>query len=130
MPSVKQRILIVDDEERIRRSLRAYLEDEGFQVIMAESGEEGLHMLAKERPDAAIVDIRLSGMDGNVFIERAHQIRSQMTFFICTGSVGYRPPESLKAIGVEEEQVFRKPLTDLSVLVASIARLMEERHGQ
>ncbi|HBD07848.1 MAG TPA: hypothetical protein DCZ69_06260, partial [Syntrophobacteraceae bacterium] len=43
MSNRKQRILIVDDEESIRRSLRAYLEDEGYEVVDVGRGEDGLH---------------------------------------------------------------------------------------
>lgn len=117
------RILIVDDEESIRRSLRAYLEDEGFEVIAAGTGEEGLELLGSTPADAVIVDMRLPGMDGNTFIEAAHDLQPGMGVLIYTGSVGYKPPSNLQSIGVGEERVFRKPLRDMSVLVSTIKEL-------
>jgi two-component system nitrogen regulation response regulator NtrX len=57
-------ILIIDDEETIRLSLRGILEDEGFSVVEAESGEQGLELLGTDIPDMVFLDIWLPGMDG------------------------------------------------------------------
>lgn len=114
------RILVVDDEERIRRGLRAWLEDEEFEVMTAKSGEEALEILQSDPPDWAIVDIRLPGMDGNAFMEQAHRLCPKMRFLVYTGSVNYSPPASLKALGVHKKDVFQKPLRDMAVLVAAV----------
>ena len=119
-----RRILVVDDEESIRRSLRAYLEDEGFEVIDAESGEKALEILGQSRVAAAIVDIRLSGMDGSAFIERAHDLDSDLGFLIFTGSVGYQPPERLLRMGIREAHVFIKPLSDMAALTTALTTIL------
>jgi CheY-like chemotaxis protein len=123
------RILVVDDEESIRRCLRAYLEDDGFEVITAESGEEGIEVLKRRAADGAIVDIRLPGMDGGEFMERAHRLCPGMEFLIHTGSVGYSPAPSLEAIGVSEARVFQKPVKDISLLTAALRRLLSDGGG-
>lgn len=120
MTGERIRILIVDDEERIRRGLRAWLEDEAFEVMTAASGEEALEILQGDPPDGAIVDIRLPGMDGNAFMEQAHGLCPKMRFLVYTGSVNYSPPARLKALGVHEKDVFQKPLRDTAVLVAAV----------
>lgn len=58
------RILIIDDEEPIRFSLRGILEDEGYEVLEAATAEEGLEVADAESPDLAFLDIWLPGMDG------------------------------------------------------------------
>jgi len=58
------RILIIDDEEPIRFSLRGILEDEGYEVLEAATAEEGLEVADAERPDLVFLDIWLPGMDG------------------------------------------------------------------
>jgi two-component system, OmpR family, response regulator len=126
MGETGHRILVVDDEESIRRGLRAYLEDDGFEVIIVESGEEGMEVLKREATDGAIVDIRLPGMDGGAFMERAHELRPEMKFLVYTGSVGYSPPSSLDAVGVSEDSVFKKPVMDMSVLAAALRRLFQD----
>ncbi len=57
-------VLIIDDEEGIRFSLRGILEDEGHEVTEAESGEQGLELLGTDIPDMIFLDIWLPGMDG------------------------------------------------------------------
>jgi two-component system nitrogen regulation response regulator NtrX len=57
-------ILIVDDESTIRQSLQGVLEDEGYEISVAESGEECLEILRTHAFDLALLDVWLPGMDG------------------------------------------------------------------
>jgi len=59
-----QRILVVDDDREIVRLLRAYLEQSGYQVLVAYDGETTLHVLRRERPDLLILDLMLPDRDG------------------------------------------------------------------
>jgi two-component system alkaline phosphatase synthesis response regulator PhoP len=59
-----QRILIVDDDHKIVRLLRASLEQAGYQVFVAYDGETALHMLRRERPDLVVLDLMLPDRDG------------------------------------------------------------------
>jgi two-component system cell cycle sensor histidine kinase/response regulator CckA len=70
------RILIVDDEPYNRRSLETMLTPEGFQVLMASSGEEALAMVAEQLPDLILLDFMMPGIDG---CQVATRIRSQPT---------------------------------------------------
>ncbi|WP_031482459.1 sigma-54-dependent transcriptional regulator [Maridesulfovibrio frigidus] len=63
-------ILIVDDEDGIRYSLRGILEDEGFEVAEAGSGEAALKSLSEDMPDLVFLDIWLPGMDGLEVLDR------------------------------------------------------------
>ncbi|HEX3794576.1 MAG TPA: response regulator transcription factor [Acidimicrobiales bacterium] len=58
------RILVVEDDERIRSSMRLALEGEGYEVNDAASGEEGLDLFASAPSDVALIDLMLPGMDG------------------------------------------------------------------
>ncbi len=68
------RILVVDDEYLIRWTLQQNLEKEGYQVILAETGEEALEKVKEEAPDLALLDIKLPGMDGYQVLEKALKI--------------------------------------------------------
>src|SRR5262245_36063177 len=57
-------ILVVEDQEDNRRILRDLLGNAGYQLIEAESGEEALAAVAKQRPDLILMDIQLPVMDG------------------------------------------------------------------
>jgi len=59
-----QRILVVDDDPQIVRLLRAYLEQAGFQVLVAYDGETALHAVRRERPDLVVLDLMLPHRDG------------------------------------------------------------------
>ena len=58
------RILTVEDDERIRTSVRLALEDEGWTVEEAESGEDALNAFTREPADVVLIDIMLPGIDG------------------------------------------------------------------
>jgi CheY-like chemotaxis protein len=118
------RVLVVDDERQMRRGLKAYLEDEGYQVLLAGSGEEGLQVLASAQVDVAIVDMRLPGMDGNEFIEHAHRLCPEVKYLIHTGSANYFLPVALRTLGLTEEHLIRKPMEDLEVLAEALRRLL------
>ena len=68
-------ILIVDDQEDIRRSLTGILEDEGYQVLTASNGSDALEVAREEAPDLVLLDIWMPGMDG---IQALESLKSQM----------------------------------------------------
>ena len=62
--AVGTRILTVEDDERIRTAVRLALEDEGWTVDEAESGEDAVAIFQTTPPDVVLIDIMLPGMDG------------------------------------------------------------------
>ena len=73
---MSSRILLVEDDERIRASIRMALEEEGYEVLEAPSGEEALERFAEQPPDVVLIDLMLPGMDG---FECCRQIRRTST---------------------------------------------------
>ncbi|MCG8328110.1 MAG: response regulator transcription factor [Chitinophagales bacterium] len=71
------KILVVDDEPDILEFLKYNLEKEGYQVVTANNGEEGIEVADKEKPDLIILDIMMPKMDG---VEVCRQIRSKPEF--------------------------------------------------
>ncbi|MBU0961327.1 MAG: response regulator [Proteobacteria bacterium] len=67
-----KKILLVDDEEGIQMLYREELEEEGYQVISAYTGEEGLEKFKLESPDLVILDIQMPGING---IETLRQMK-------------------------------------------------------
>jgi two-component system nitrogen regulation response regulator NtrX len=67
---MKQKILVVDDEAGVRRSLEQVLSYEGYQVSLAEDGSRALAVIEAESPDLVLLDIRLPGMDGMETLRR------------------------------------------------------------
>jgi two-component system sensor histidine kinase ChiS len=63
------KILVVDDDEHILRSLSQYLELEDFNVVSASSGPEALTLFEQEKPDLLVLDVMMPGMDGFQVLE-------------------------------------------------------------
>ena len=55
------RLLTIDDDDRLRRSLRIYFEDSGMTVFEAANGVDGLAAFAEHQPDVALVDLNMPG---------------------------------------------------------------------
>lgn len=122
-------VIVVDDDPSVYSSLVAFLDDEGFNVCAAHTGEEGLRLIDEKRPDVGIIDMRLPGIDGNILIERASASHPMMKFIILTGSSDYILNDAMRACGVVEENVFLKPLFDMMVLTEALHRIVGAEHA-
>ena len=63
-PFQRQRVLLVDDEAYLREIYDIELTREGFEVLLATNGEEGLDTIRKEKPDAILLDLQMPGKNG------------------------------------------------------------------
>src|SRR5215212_10819599 len=82
---MKSRILVVDDEPEIRRSVRMILEYEGYEVVEAASGPEGVAMAERESPDLVFLDIKMPGMDGLDALQRIKASNETLPVVIISG---------------------------------------------
>ena len=111
------RVLLVDDEPLVGLYLQAYLEDEGMQTRYVNSAERALEVVgAGERFDVCVMDLRLPGMDGNTAMRALAELEPSLRFMVHTGSAHYSVPDDLRAIGLCEDDLFVKPVEDMSVL--------------
>ncbi len=78
-------ILIVDDEESVRKSLADVMRDEGYDVVTASSGREGIDLLNETQPVLALLDIAMPGMDGIEVLRRFREVRPDMPVIMITG---------------------------------------------
>lgn len=118
------RLLLVDDEEQIRRLIAEFLEDSGeFDIRGADSGEAALKALAQAPADLCVVDLRLPGMNGEAFIMTALRQGLCPRFLLHTGSVDHSLALELVTAGITDQDVFLKP-TDLERLVERIQEIL------
>src|ERR687895_2994140 len=82
---MKARILVIDDEAEIRRSVRMILEYEGYDVIEASSGPEGVGLAEKEPPDLIFLDVKMPGMDGLEALQRIKATNEILPVVIISG---------------------------------------------
>jgi len=84
MPARSETILIVDDDPTLLRLLGILLREEGYAVLTAESGEKALAVLAAEKPDLVLTDLRMGGMDGLELFDALRRIYSMLPVIILT----------------------------------------------
>ena len=78
-------ILIVDDEESIRRSVADILSDEGYRPVAAADGEEGLEKLRVDPPDLVLLDIAMPGRDGIEILEELRKSWAELPVVMMSG---------------------------------------------
>ena len=114
-------VLLVDDDDDIRETLRYLLEDEGFQVREARNGLEGLGaMRIQPPPDIVVLDLMMPVMSGWEFRDRQRgdPRLAAIPVIVMSAIARSAPPGRLEALGAVE--VLAKPL-DLDHLLTSIA---------
>src|SRR5436305_275074 len=72
----KPKILVIDDDAGIRESLKMTLEYDGYDVIGAATGPEGLNLVERDAPDLVLLDVKMPGMDGFDVMTRLHSMQS------------------------------------------------------
>jgi PAS domain S-box-containing protein len=99
----KQRILIIEDQEDARLTLRLLLETDGHEVSTARNGKEGMAMLADFRPDIALVDIGLPELDGYEIARRARELPAgkRIKLIALTGYGGLEDRERAEKSGFD-----------------------------
>jgi DNA-binding response OmpR family regulator len=85
-----KRILVVDDEEGIRQLYKEELQDEGYEVELAERGEEALEKISTAKPDAVILDLKMPGMGGLEVLERIREQDKDLPVIISTAYGEYK----------------------------------------
>ena len=110
-------ILIIDDEEGIRFSLRGILEDDGHDVMEAESGEQGLELLGSHVPDMVFLDIWLPGMDGLAVLDTISRDHAGLPVIMISGHGTIET--AVKALKRGAFDFIEKPLSLEKVVVAT-----------
>jgi len=84
------KVLIVDDEKNLRRLYRESLEEDGHEVVVAASAEEGLRKLDDDAPDLVVLDVRMPGMDGLEALGRILERRPNLPVVLNSAYPAYR----------------------------------------
>jgi len=126
---MKPKILVVDDEVSILKSLKGVLQDEGYQVSLAASGEEGLEEVRRDVPDLILLDIWMPGMDGLAVLAELKRSHSQIPIIIISGHGNIET--AVKATKMGAFDFVEKPLSLERILVCiqnglELCRLKEE----
>ncbi|MBK8128278.1 MAG: response regulator [bacterium] len=118
-----QRILTIDDEPGVRRSLRAYLEDSGFDVIEAGNGREGIEKIRSAAPDLVLCDLRMPEVDGLDVVRFVGENLPELPIIIVsgTGVIG----DAVEAVRMGAWDYVLKPVEDMAAFEHIIVRSLE-----
>ncbi len=120
------RVLVVDDERSIRRLVAQYLEKEGYTVLEADNGEEGLAVLRRGSADVALVDVMLPGLDGFELVREARRF-TDIPIILLTA----RGEEANRVAGLEigADDYVVKPFSAAEVVARVRAHLRRRQGG-
>lgn len=117
-----QRILLVDDDHEIVESVRYALEANGFEVLVARDGNQGLAMAEREDPDLVILDMMMPKRSGFLVLEKLRRSRPvPLRVIMITANEGSRHKAYAEMLGVDD--YIRKPFA-MDRLMESVKRLL------
>ena len=120
--STGKRILIVDDDYEIIDAMRAALEANGYNVMVARDGNQGLAMAEREDPDLMILDMMMPKRSGFLVLEKLRRSRPvPLRVIMVTANEGSRHKAYAEMLGVDD--YIRKPFA-MDRLLESVARLL------
>ncbi len=121
--SARGRILVVDDEANARAALSEILREEGYATETAADGFKALGKLEEFAPDVVLTDLKMPGLDGIAFMDKAKSASPQTVFVVMTafGSIS----SAVAAMKSGAENYLTKPL-DYEALSAVVERAMEK----
>ncbi|MBA3856481.1 MAG: DNA-binding response regulator [Cyanobacteria bacterium PR.3.49] len=120
------KILVIDDEPQIRRALRAGLEHNGYEVLMAADGEEGLDLAALKVPDLLILDLALPGTDGYSVLQQFREW-SKVPVIVLTVREGEE--DKIKALDLGADDYLIKPF-GLGELLARMRAVLRRANSE
>jgi len=122
-------ILVVDDEEKITEVLKSYLENEGFRVVCAHNGAQGLQLFEKESPVLILLDLMLPDISGED-ICRAIRAKSSVPIIMLTAKI--EEENVIRGLGLGADDYVTKPFSPRQLMArveAVLRRSSEEMDG-
>lgn len=124
-PERRSRVLVIDDEEQIRRALNSVLSARSYEVELAETAEEGLADAAERSPDVVILDLTLPGMSG---LEACRRLRDWYHGPILILSVRDSDEDKIRALDLGADDYLTKPFST-GELLARLRALLRRARG-
>jgi len=103
-----EKILVIDDEEKILNLVTSYLEKEGYEILTAQDGLSGLKVARAFKPDIIVLDIMLPGMDG---IELLSQLRRESNVYVIMLTAKTEETDKIVGLSVGADDYVTKPFS-------------------
>ena len=127
MNNVNATVLVVDDEERIRSSLRGILGDEGFRVLDTGDAPAVMELIERERPALVLLDVWMPELDGIELLRRIKTERPATRVIMISGHANIQNAVAATRLGAED--FLEKPFS-VDGLLAAIGRVMAGDSGR
>ena len=116
MDDLRWKVLVIDDEEGIRKVLTITLADAGYEVLAASDGEMGLRVCRADAPQIVVTDIRMPGMDGLEVLRRIKQEHPDREVIVITAFGEMEM--AVRALQLDASDFITKPIENEALLVA------------
>jgi CheY-like chemotaxis protein len=117
----KKRILVIEDDDMSREGVAEILADEGYEVMAASNGVEGLALLSTYHPDVVLTDLHMPQLDGWGVIERLKQTYPLLPVIIFTSDIEIDTMREAQRLGVQD--FVNKPF-NLDDLIKRVKRVL------
>lgn len=118
------RILVVDDDADVRRTIVAYLEDSDFEMLEAADGRAGLALFRDERPDLVLLDLRMPILDGLQVLAAIGAESPETPVMIVSGTGNLN--DAIAALKMGASDYVTKPIHDMAVLEHAIRKALDQ----
>ena len=122
-------ILVVDDEERLRMLVKAYLTKAGYRVVTASDGREALFVAREQKPDLIVLDVMMPNMDGYEFL-RLHNKERSTPVIMLTAKVDEH--DTILGLELGADDYMTKPFSprELTARVKAVLRRLEKSESE
>jgi DNA-binding NtrC family response regulator len=118
------RILVIDDDESIRKTMAAILQSEGYAVDTAENGKEAIERSNADAYSVALIDFRLPDMNGTELLTALKETTPKMVKIMVTGYPTLQ--NAIESVNKHADAYFTKPV-DYENLISTIRKLIQEQ---
>jgi len=110
------KLLLIDDEEPVRKIVGLYLRSHGYEVFTAADGPKGIELFQRESPSIVLTDIKMPGMDGIEVLKRIKQIGPETEIIVITGHGDM--DLAIQSLQLDASDFITKPVGNEALLVA------------
>ena len=96
------KVLVIDDEPRVRKLMDMLLSHDGYEVILADNGGKGLELYRHEHPDVILLDLRMPQLDGIAVLKEIRRLDLKQPVIVLTGETDPEMEREARVLGVSE----------------------------
>ena len=112
MPSAEPKlVLVIDDDAFIRRVIELKLKRQGYQVVTASNGADGLEVTERLKPDVVLTDLNMPKMDGETFCRFTNPSKKEKTFLTIVLTARINPEDQIWLAEMENTLFLEKPFS-------------------